>query len=400
MDGVLTDFNSAAYETLGRRLQTNDDLSKEDWKKISDAGKDFWSKMKWMPGGRKLWKYLEDKEPTILTAPSEDKSSIAGKKEWLARELPEAKFIIEANKTKYAGPDTLLIDDRRENIDKWREAGGEALTYRNADDAIEQLSKKFKKSKEAYEQTYKTHPVIIDPFDAIVQKAVSELGGAFKDVDVVKLEPTCTGDRLAWVTNTDLFKGKPGKQRVIHLCLKKIKDSFEKSHGTPYRLGDPKQTQNMKDTIKQFLRDVVIPHETEHIHQEMKHKGKFGPASEQKAEHAENWKGLEEMGYRIKKAVESLDAIAEGLEQAGKIKEAYEIDVISNTIEAGMMDPMTVRGIKILWDGLKNDFVEFIPRLKELLKRNKLSYSSDHTWVEKQIKNITGREFAITPDFF
>jgi len=149
-------------------------------------------------------------------------------------------------------------------------------------------------------EQFRSHPVIIDPFDDIVQKAVLDLGPALKDVDVIKLEPTCPNDRLAWVTNEDLFKGKPGKQRVIHLCLKKIKDKFSKAKGDQFTITDPSEIKKMKDVVKQFIKDVVIPHEAEHVRQEMEHGGEFGHSSEPKAEQAENWKAVEEMGFKKK----------------------------------------------------------------------------------------------------
>lgn len=154
---------------------------------------------------------------------------------------------------------------------------------------------------------FTSRPVVIDPYDALVQQAVQELGTALKDVDVIKLEPTCPGDRLAWVTNEDLLKGRPGKQRVIHLCLRKIKDRFKKQHGQAYTVTDPAEQKRMKETVKQFLKDVVIPHETEHVHQEMEHGGQFGPAAEQQAEKKEEWKALEQMGIK-KKAQRIVDA--------------------------------------------------------------------------------------------
>jgi len=172
---------------------------------------------------------------------------------------------------------------------------------------------------------FKSRPVVIDPYDALVQKAVQELGTALADVDVIKLEPTCPGNRLAWVTNEDLFKGRPGKQRVIHLCLRKIKDQFRKQHGQAYTVTDPTEQKRMKDTLKQFLKDVVIPHEAEHVQQEMEHGGQFGPAAEQKAEQKEEWKALEQMGMK-KKARRVVDAYL----QEGIDKESDDTTLIRN----------------------------------------------------------------------
>lgn len=148
---------------------------------------------------------------------------------------------------------------------------------------------------------FKAHPLVIDPYDAVVQQAHREMGQAGKDIDVIKLETTCPGDRVAWVTNQDLFGGEEGKKRVVHLCLNKIKDEFRKLHGSPYTMGSPADARRMKDLVRTYLKDVVLPHEATHIEQETKGQGKFGPSPEMGAERAEQWGGLEQMGI-VKKA--------------------------------------------------------------------------------------------------
>lgn len=366
LDGVLTDFDSQVSKLLDKEFGPGDELSDQDWKKITKEGEKFWSKMDWKYDAKNLWKKLKKYDPVILTAPTQSESSIEGKKEWLKDNLPGVPFIIETDKEKYANPDAVLIDDRKSNIEKWEAEDGIGILYENdVESTINKLKEKVGKikAKEAYKvasflvdlsrsvnklgyrdiskkidkisNAFRSHPVVIDPYDDIVQKSVLELGPTLKEVDVIKLEPTCPSGRLAWVTNEDFFKGKPGKQRVIHLCLKKIKDSFQKTHGQKYTITDPSEKQKMKETVKKFLKDVVLPHETEHIKQEMKYKGEFGPGSEWKAEQAEKWKNLEDMGFRKKaaSAIKVLDYMADELESRGFLKEAYGIDVINDTIE-------------------------------------------------------------------
>jgi hypothetical protein len=146
-------------------------------------------------------------------------------------------------------------------------------------------------------------PVVIDPYDAIVQEAVREMGSELKGVDVIKLESSCPGNKAGWVSNQDLFKGKPGKQRVIHLCLKDIQNNFRKMFGQKYVLTNPQHASDMKKIIKQYLTDVVLPHERAHIEQELEHGGEFGPSAEPKAQQVETWKNLEQMGIKKRAAV-------------------------------------------------------------------------------------------------
>jgi hypothetical protein len=156
--------------------------------------------------------------------------------------------------------------------------------------------------KRAYEDfKFKTHPVVIDPYDAIVQQAHREMGPAGRNIDVIKLEPNCPGKTKAWVTNQDLFGGDEGRKRVVHLCLKKIKDEFNKAHGKGYNITNAEDAKRMRDIVLTYLKDVVLRHEGAHIEQEVKGKGQFGPSPETGAERAEDWSKLQQMGI-MKKA--------------------------------------------------------------------------------------------------
>lgn len=176
--------------------------------------------------------------------------------------------------------------------------------------------------------------ITINPYDVVVQEAVQELGNKLQDVDVIQLEMTCPGDRIAWVSNKDLIKGRPGKEKIIHLCLKKIKDQFRGRFGKAYSAVSPEDNRKMKEMVKEFLVNVVLPHEYVHIQQELKNQGEFGNSPETDAEKAENWKAMEPFGIR-RAMIKKLDSIADSLEAAGFVKEAYSIDVIADTIESG-----------------------------------------------------------------
>jgi len=146
----------------------------------------------------------------------------------------------------------------------------------------------------------RNHPVIITPYDDIVDKAYHEMMPR-PEVDVIKLEPTCPGDRIAWVSNKDLMTGRPGQQRIIHLCLKKIKDQYQKQFGKPFNITDPEQRKKFKEIIKDQLKYIIIPHEMKHIEQELTHGGQFPSSAESEAERAEK-KREYELKYTLKKA--------------------------------------------------------------------------------------------------
>jgi hypothetical protein len=188
---------------------------------------------------------------------------------------------------------------------------------------------------------FKNHPIIISPYDDIVDKAYHEISPK-PEVDVIKLESTCTGDRAAWVNNQDLLQGKPGQQRIIHLCLKRIKDEFQKKFGKPFVVTNPQQKNQIKDIIKEYLKNIVIPHETKHIEQEIEHGGKFPATAEPEAERAEKRKEFEMKSvFSNISIIKKLDEIADKLESAGLIKHAYALDIVCGGLQENVYDRYT-----------------------------------------------------------
>lgn len=66
----------------------------------------------------------------ILTSPTIDPDSLAGKLEWIHKNLPNylhRQFLVGPCKHFCARPDSLLIDDSDEKVNKFREHGGHAI---------------------------------------------------------------------------------------------------------------------------------------------------------------------------------------------------------------------------------------------------------------------------------
>ena len=148
MDGVLTDWDRSFAE-LGDDLTHGLDARKFEekygpekmWQMISEfGGKEFWTDMKWMSDGKKLWNYIKKYNPIILTAPSRQKECKDGKEIWIKRELGEdIQFIFEKNKYKYAGTYNILIDDLVNKINDWVNNDGIGILHYSADDTIKNL---------------------------------------------------------------------------------------------------------------------------------------------------------------------------------------------------------------------------------------------------------------------
>jgi hypothetical protein len=178
MDGVLVDLmdgiNDAIYndapkdsstryiksqlkarEALSGHPVTDKDTFKEnpEFKKpvrtfmfrVMKDNRKFWMNLKWAPEGKQLWDYIKDYNPIILSRPT-DLQSVIGKKKWVKDNLnlKGERVQIRYNKTPYAQYQNkigILIDDFQTNTIPFIDAGGQAILYKNVDEAILELKK-------------------------------------------------------------------------------------------------------------------------------------------------------------------------------------------------------------------------------------------------------------------
>jgi hypothetical protein len=140
MDGVIVDFDKG-YEELTGTKASFDTPKEEFWAPIQKAGASFWIKLQWMPDGKKLWEFIKPYNPDLLSAPSRDESSKIGKFVWVKRNVPGTKLILRQaeRKQEFATPNSILIDDRADNIQRWKDAGGIGIVHTSAADTIQQL---------------------------------------------------------------------------------------------------------------------------------------------------------------------------------------------------------------------------------------------------------------------
>jgi 5'(3')-deoxyribonucleotidase len=149
MDGVLCDFEKAVFDIDGKTTVQDLDKKPEQtfWSYIvkgTHGGlKAFFAKMAWHPQGKQLWNHIKGLNPTILSAVKEPgkQDALDGKNEWLDREIGKVprKFVERKDKQQFA-KGNILIDDYDKNIKEWTEAGGKAILFRKAEDAIKQLN--------------------------------------------------------------------------------------------------------------------------------------------------------------------------------------------------------------------------------------------------------------------
>jgi 5'(3')-deoxyribonucleotidase len=152
MDGVLVNFNKGASEKHGIALteeqyrcslQKHWGLTQKDfWSKCS--GFEFWDNLEWMPDGKDILSTVVElvgkENIAICTSPAKDPMCLAGKYNWVRREIPwlERRMIITPIKEWCASKWTVLVDDNPEKIDNFVKAGGKGclvprLWNKNAD---------------------------------------------------------------------------------------------------------------------------------------------------------------------------------------------------------------------------------------------------------------------------
>ena len=139
MDGVLTNFEGRFDHFTGMNPQ---EYEKEHgtpafWDLIDNKiGVRFWVGMGWMPQGKALWDFIKPYQPHLLTSPSRNDTSRLGKNLWSRNNLdpkPKVIFAYSADKQRYANDKSILIDDKKSNINEWKAAGGIALRVKNGD---------------------------------------------------------------------------------------------------------------------------------------------------------------------------------------------------------------------------------------------------------------------------
>ena len=143
LDGVLVNFNKGYYDLTGIDIGKKHRSDDKFFEPITKEGVKFWENLEWMNDGKELWDYIKKYEPKLLSAPTRDYSSIVGKKLCCERELSGVHLILRKaqNKKDFASPDSILIDDREENINGWVNAGGVGIHHKNTNDTIKQLKK-------------------------------------------------------------------------------------------------------------------------------------------------------------------------------------------------------------------------------------------------------------------
>ena len=144
MDGVLVDFDKRFGElsAWGPKKFIEKNGLDEFWQTIDERGVGFWVGMDWMEDGKMLWEYLKvNHDVELLSSPSRSEHSRLGKRLWVRNHKLGVKLNLaySYNKKKYAAPNHVLIDDRKDNIEGWESEGGIGILHTSTEDTIVKL---------------------------------------------------------------------------------------------------------------------------------------------------------------------------------------------------------------------------------------------------------------------
>lgn len=154
LDGVLANFSKGVerfFDEVHNEDRYEDDPAyrKRMWDAIREYHKDggeLWYELDLMPDAMKLWDYVKDHKPEILSATGDPKYNAEDqKRRWVKEKIcPKVKVNIvrkAADKHKFADENHILIDDKEKAIKPWKDAGGIGIIHTSAANTIKELKK-------------------------------------------------------------------------------------------------------------------------------------------------------------------------------------------------------------------------------------------------------------------
>ena len=146
MDGVLADFDAAAMVALN-----TDDIHKfqfvwgddKFWEGLH-KNPNFFYDIPVMKDATKLLWAVRHKKVAVLTAlpKTADTKTDFQKRRWIADNIGMGLPVITCltkDKPLFCNPNSVLIDDRAVNKERWERAGGRYIVHENANSTIAQL---------------------------------------------------------------------------------------------------------------------------------------------------------------------------------------------------------------------------------------------------------------------
>lgn len=154
LDGVLADFDRGAIELchtmpLDMNGKRDPEAKTALWLKVKEVSH-FYDKLELIPGSKEMFDQIYSKYPdtcAILSGiPKANRGIVTAgddKISWVHRLLSKdikIHIVYSEEKRKYCtGPECILIDDSKRNINDWISEGGTGIVHVSPEDTIRQL---------------------------------------------------------------------------------------------------------------------------------------------------------------------------------------------------------------------------------------------------------------------
>jgi len=137
MDGVLCDFVSAVVD----KYIYNPTKNTINWDMLKSLGSKFWADLQWIREGQRLYAWLykfciEQRITLCILSSIGFREGKVGKQQWLEKNVtinPMCIYFVDKNSDKihFAEKNALLIDDYGKNVERFIQAGGQAIKFNN-----------------------------------------------------------------------------------------------------------------------------------------------------------------------------------------------------------------------------------------------------------------------------
>ena len=139
LDGVLADFDAHVRVLFGRSPAQ---LRLEEMWRLAERTPGFFETMPKTPDADELWAFCAPFEPTIITGLPRGRWAAPQKRAWVRAHLGAQVPVITCmarEKSTYASPGDVLVDDNTRFAHLWRQRGGVFVRHSSAVGSIEVL---------------------------------------------------------------------------------------------------------------------------------------------------------------------------------------------------------------------------------------------------------------------
>jgi len=162
MDGVLTDWEKQFERLFGVPVETyeSEHGKEKRYELVHKNSPNFYATMPWMNDGKILYNFIKEFPTEILSHATDDECK-QGKEKWLSDHNVTLKQNLvpeREDKAKFATPDSILIDDREDNVNEFIQAGGIGILHKNATDTINKLKETL-----GVKESYRIYNSILNP---------------------------------------------------------------------------------------------------------------------------------------------------------------------------------------------------------------------------------------------